>query len=573
MAESTQKLSNGDTVIFNDDRRSLQFNIKDLYKYRDMDSGSEVIKGQGTYVPREDDSILDWSNGFKRVSRVDPTTFVADLVSWDIPDNSDDIDDEDRLLGTGPGKTSESYRVYIDTRVTPHVLDINSRHHAYGEKAKEIIVFLGTDTDKDSGEVISQFYAQNGDYVGPEIPLDLTWNPDPNNRAQKAPVTGWTMHNLPDGQLVTVVVYNQGGSPIDQAKMLVHNTNITRHPQDGMKRVEKIEAISPYLSKVEPNTFYVPINATQAQLAMQAKVTYLDGTYSIQSVVDEDANGKFKMIGLKHWSPTIAGVPQELSLTYELTPENEFSFLQGVTANGRVETPYRIIGVPADPARSLKLFVFPYWVSDVEGYKLDYWLYDLAREVSYRVPVAAVELSETSPSFDGFNYTSTQYLDFGVRLGAIDNRYDANERHVQRVIVQLQRSGGTRASNWRVKFANSQKNWYGDGLECAVRSAGAGLSTATVSNGETTKAAWLQKVYYNADPLYDPQTENIAPEPTHFILVTKTRQVEVPVSQFATAITFVNDLKEGETIYLKWIKRMTAGTLQLGVTGLPVHNV
>ena len=384
---------------------------------------------------------------------------------------------------------------------------------------------------------------------------------------------GYTNKKLPNGQLVSVVVYNQAGSPIDIARMLVHNTNIVRHPEDSLKRIHSIEAINPYLSEVQPNTFYVPINATSGQLTMMAKVTYDDGTYSILPVGDETSNSKFKMLGLKHWSPTIAGVPQELSLVYQPTPQSEYAYLQGETANGSIEEAYRIVGMPADPARSLKLFVFPSWVSDLAGYKLEYWLYDLARAVSYRVPSGAVELSETSPAFDPFNYTATQYLDFGVRLGAVDGRYGAGERHYQRVLVQLLRSGGTRASNWRVKFANSQKNWYGDNLTGNVSSAGAGLSTIDVSQGETTKEGWLTKVYYNADPLFDPQTEVVAPEPTHFLLVTKSRSVEVPISQFKTAITFVNDLKEGETIYLKWIKRMTSGTLQLASTGLPIHNV
>lgn len=572
MAEQTIPLTNGDSVIINDDRRSLQFNIKDLYKYRDMDSGSEIIKGTGSYVPREDDSIIDWSNGIKRVARVDQTTFVADLVMWDIPDNPDDVDDEDKLIGGGPGRLSESFRVMIDTRVTPHRLDINSRLKTYGDQAKSVMVFLGTDTDKDSGEIISAMYAQNGDYQGPEIPLSTSWTKDANNRTVKAPVTGFTNRDLPSGQLVTVVMYNQSGSPTDSARCLVHKTNIVRHPEDTMERIESVELISPYLSPSAPNTLEVPINVTAATLAMRAKVTYTSGRVVTLDVTDEDANGKCKLLGLKYWSPAITGTPYELTLTYDPDPNAEYSYLQGITFNGQVQVPYKLVGMPVDPTRSLKLFAFPTWVSDVAGYALDFWMTDLTRETLYRVPKAAVSLDALSPAFDGLNYTSTQTLTFGVDLKQLDSRYGA-ERHAQIVQIALLRSGGTRASNWKVKFANNQKQWFGDTLEAVVRSTGAGLSTVDLSQGEQTQAAWLQKVFYYAEPLYDPQTENVVPPPTHFTIITKTQSFKFPISQWNTAITFVNDLAEGATMFIRWTRELTAGTLQLGVTGLPVHKL
>lgn len=562
----------GKTLIVNDDRRSLQFNIKDLFRYRLMESSSDIIEGQGVFVAREDDSILSFDAGFYRVGHVDQTTYVADLYVWDKPDNPGDVDGEDMLLGLGPGRTSESYRVYLDTRVFPYKLDINSRQHSYGDQAKSVMVFKGTNTNKVTGDIISAYYDQNGEYVGPEIPLSLAWTKDSNNKAVWAPKMGYTTRELDDGQLVTVVTYNTEGSPTDEAKMLIHNTNNVRHPEDDMERIESIDLISPYLSATEPNTLYVPINATKAQLAMRAKVTYTSGRYSIQDVVDETAAGKFKLLGLQNWSPSISGVPQEVDLSYELTPDSEYSYLQGVTESGRVLKAYRIIGTPFDPARALKLFAYPTWVSDLVGYDLEFWMYDLTREVAYRVPKAAVELSELSPPFDPFNFTSVQRMTFGVVLGMIDQRY-GTERHDQIIQVALKRAGGQRASNWAVKFAGSQKDWYGEGLEALIRSAGAGLSTCDVSQGLETREEWLKEVFYKADPLYDPENESKAPEPTHFVLITRTQTFEVPISQWKTPVTFINDLPEGATIYLKWIRRITAGELQLATTGLPTHNV
>lgn len=572
MAEQKLPLDNGETVIVDQGRsKSTLFNITDLYKYRMVDDGPDIVSAGGVYVAEEDDLVIDYDQGLYRVSRTDYTTYVNDLVRWETPKTASEVGVEDVLLGSGPGYPSQSWRCLIDTRVTPHRLQLDRLLHFYGSGGKEVRVFKGTNISE-SGTIISAYYNESGSYVGDALPLEVVSTESGNNVAQKAPVTGYTTYQLDDGEVVTAVCYDYDGSPTSIAKLLVHNNNIVRRPDQGMKKVSSIELISPYISASESNVLEVPINLNVSSLTMRGKVNYTDGSSAIIDLSDETTGGKFVLLGLKYWSPAIAGPMTELTLMYELNANEEYSHLQGLTYSGTITRPYFIRPMPINNAYSLKLYAFPVWVDDVTGYRLNYWLYDLDRAVSHRVPANAIELSETSASFNGLDFVSTQILNVGVNLKLIDPVY-GEHRHVQIIQIALLREGSVRASNWKVKFSSNQVDWFGNGLEAVIKYSGSGVSDLDIDNNEVNYDTWLEKHYYKAEPLYDAQTELRAPLPTHFVLVTKTRQYECPINNWQTTIKIINDLNEGEALFIKWIKRTVNTDLQLAVTALPVHLI
>lgn len=570
MAEQIINLGNGDTVTLFKDRRSLQFNINDLYQYRLVDSGGAVVKpGTSGYVPNENDLIQSFDMGWFRVSRVDYTTYVADLVLWESPDLGTPVGDLDVLLGTGAGYASETWRCYLDTRVFPHRLQVDNQLHIRGSEAHEIRIFKGTNISA-SGEVISAWYVNN-EYVGDAIPLELYATEKLTNIAEKVPKQGYTTRKLANSEVVTAVVYNIHGTPIDINKLLIHNTNMTRQPSDAQKRVVGIKLLSSRLSSSEPNVLEVPLNITVASLALRAQVTYSDGSVAVGDVVDEDANGKFKLMGLKYWSPTVGGRETMFDLAYEMSQNEEYSYAQGQTANGRITESYLVRAQNSDPAYSLKLYAFPTWVSDAAGYVLEYWLYDETRQTGVKVPTSAVALHPESPSFNGSDFVTQQSIKVGVTMKTINAAY-GDYIHSQQFQVSLLRSGSLPLSNWKVKFSSNQTNWYGDGLMAKLTAASAGMKYLDLSNGFTTQAAWLAAMYTNTNPLYDAQSEGAPPVPTHVIAITKTRQFRIPISQWNVKTAIVNDLVEGGTMYLKWVKELANGDLQLGIGGVPVHN-
>ena len=116
--------------------------------------------------------------------------------------------------------------------------------------------------------------------------------------------------------------------------------------------------------------------------------------------------------------------------------------------------------------------------------------------------------------------------------------------------------------------------WYGDDLEARTWAApNPILSITNIANGFTDQQSWLEGLYWRLDPLFDRATESRAPIPTHFVLATNTREFEFPISSWGSNLSYINDVTNGGTIYIKWVHRLADRDLQLGVSGLPIKFV
>lgn len=580
MSNDNITLPNGDTVIKPRDDRSLTIYIGDVYKYRLVDSSEAIITSGGKYVPRVNDIVYHFQLGFFRVSSIDNTTLVANLSEWSYEVSDPEVTEEDKFLSTGTGYQSESWRVYLDTRTLPYRLEVDEGFRIYGSKSTSIRIFRGVDTTE-SGEIISAYYNQNNEYVSDSIPLevvadvtDSVFSPtaEISNISIRAPKLGYTTKDLTEGEYVTLVSYSQDGIPQRTARMIVHKTNVYKRVEDKQKRVTSIQLLSSYLSEIDVNTLLVPLNINVASLTLEARVNYSDGTYKIMAVGDETSDSKFKLFGLKYWSPTISGTPQRLSLVYRLSPSEEYSRAMGETEDGVIKENYIIQATKVDPSMSLKLFAFPSWVSHINEYELKYWLFDLKRLTFYRVPITAIELDRNSRSFEGSNLSDLQTLTVAVKLGDLDTLWGTH-RHVQTFQVGLVRAGGLRATNWRVKHSNNQFDWYGDNKE-ALSSVGPGQNRIfDITCGYGSLEEWLDAIFYSQEPLYNPEAESKAPEPTHIVLVTNSREFDFPISMWNKELTINSDLLEGQLLGIRFIRRDVNGELQLGMSGLPMHNV
>ena len=77
-------------------------------------------------------------------------------------------------------------------------------------------------------------------------------------------------------------------------------------------------------------------------------------------------------------------------------------------------------------------------------------------------------------------------------------------------------------------------------------------------------------MYYAAEPLINPDLETVAPVPTHFQVVFNHITYEFSVDdQWRDALRVNNDLKDGELLLIRWIRREAFADLELATTGLP----
>jgi len=557
------------TVIVDPNRGYREWHISEIYS-------PENPSSEGQYVPNVNDAVRDWTQGILQVIAVDYTTGISTLKKWNEPVDPGNVNDEDILLGAGPGTQSESYRCYLDQSVMPHSLSCDARLHFYGTAVTSIKIFHGTDIS-DNGEIISQFYDSAGNLLGENIPVEpvamfeegvvipgnaaASWN-----QAVKAPKVGHTTRKMFDHEVVTVVAYNDAGQAVSQAKLIVKNTAFVRQTDKSLKYVKSISIESPFLLASDPHTIEYPINMPVDNLGLMGVVTYSDGT---QHRIPVDGT-KFSMAGLRNYVATIQGQTVDLMLTYQLS-EGESAYLDTPAPNGRISVAYHARTKESDGAYSVKLFAYPQWQDLLTGYRMEYYLYNLDRQQVYRITNLVTNATNSAP-FDPLLYGVKQRINVGVNMDEVDPLFD-DWRHTQPFEVTLLRPGNQNTGdNWTIGFTAGQTPAYGLGVKAVSTFINVGNSKLDISCGAETLEDWLDLVYYPTQPLYDARSEVGPLVPNFMVVVSGNHRVEVPISSWNQEITVEAAPGEGKLVFLEFIRKTATDDLQLAVAGLITHQ-
>jgi hypothetical protein len=547
-----------------------------LTNYRDPDRGfrmwqrSEIVAvgSTGKWVPNPGDLVFDPAQGFWIVDEVDYTTGFSVLSRWQPPKQDDENEELDVLLGTGPGYSSESYRIFLDQSVTPHTFTPDRRLRFYGSMVHSYKVFLGSDISEEFGRVISSFFDPSGNFLGTSVPVETVVVTDPQGlpvvqNTIKAPVAAYTSEKLADGELVTLVAYDSEGGVVSTAQLLVKNSQAIRQADTSRKYVKSISIDSPFVSSADPQTIEFPINVTVESLPMTALVHYSDGSKH-RLPID---GGKFSLYGLRNYIATIVGQQFPMVLAYNLA-EDEVSYNLTPTANRRLTMDYTAKTTTADGAYEVKLYIYPVWISPTAGYRLEYWLYNLDRQAFYNV-TPYIEMGVNSNPFNPTQYGVTQTLTVALDLNRVDGRF-APYRHVQTFQIALMTRGDDARPSWIIYFRPDQVEGYGRGPFADLEYVNTNYWRLRIGNEFPSKELWLQKLYERIEPLVNEEVEAYAPTPTHFRVVFMHNTYEYTVDQWNDELIVNNDLKHGELVYIQWISRNYDTDLQLGISALPV---
>ena len=404
------------------------WDIRNIYK------GPEFIQENGyyAYVPKEGDWVNDKDNGWFYVAHVGMEgENLSTLVPWEAPSRVGTGDDDLILLGSISRYTSEFIVCGIDYSQMPPVMTVDNRIQAYGSNVSAARIFLNNDIGP-TGTVVSCQYDNSGNIVSDEIPLELVKFNESRNIAVRVPLPCHCSRNLADGETLTLVFYDRNGGAIMPAyRLVVQNTAFVRRSEMGQKYVKGVQLLSPFLNSNDPELLEIPVSIRDlAAVEFRARVWYSNNEY-----VDWAVDGERVVLnGVREYIPTIVGQQASLALTYFLN-DNE----QAVSANPgerpHVDQNYRIRTTEAVGAYAPKLYGYPVWVSDLVGWKMTWWLYNLDRQMAYEV-TNLVEAATNSQPFDGKNYGQVQHLSYAITLSSVDSRWKAY-RHVQNIDLVL----------------------------------------------------------------------------------------------------------------------------------------
>lgn len=562
MSETTVVTSvtgtDGVVVVFDPNARWTQWALSEVYM-----GGT----GAGRYVPKVGDYVIDTDTDERyRVFALDATSLVPTLKVISDKASSGEFSDVDVLLGVGPGTQSDTYRVYIDKSVIPHVLAVDARLRVAGTTVTHAKIFRGSTLDG-TAKVISAMYDQSGTLVGQNLPLELAAANDVTNYTIKSVKVGYTTEDLPDGEVVTAVFYDADGTVVSKRQLLVENTAFIRSTDSATKYIIDIALETPFLSDSDPTLVQYPLNLMLSSFSLHGVVTYSDGT-SLRMPVD---GTKFQLFGLENYVSTIIGQPVPLTLKYNLSPDE---IVYGATSiDGKFKTKsYRAITTKADGAYSVKLFGYPVWIDAVNGYRLEWFLFNLDRQ-TWKNVTPYVAFNENSPAYNPVAYGASQRLSVSINLNDVNALYKKYV-HTQTIDINLVRQGSDHSStNWTIGFDPGQNPPFGRSNYAALTFINQNLRKVKIDQGETNQTTWLARMYGLTKPLFDPSKEVEPLVPNMFSLVFGNEEVEFAIEQWADELTFSNAIADSQTLFIKFFRRMGEDDLQLAMSALPVYQV
>lgn len=522
--------------------------------------------GTGRYVPNVNDKVWSWELGIYRVTAVNYLTGTSTLVPYANVNNNTGVIAVDSLLGGGPGSVSESFRVYINTDVSPPTLAVDRRLHIYGSDAHHVKLFRGTDITG-TGHVISAIFS-GPTLVSEDIPLETVVTPGVGVLAVKTVAVGWSIEPLMDGELITCVVYTDTGTVLCVTRLLASVSNFIHTIDTSKKYILGIELISPFLSVADDHLLEYPMNVLVQSGGMLGRVRYSDATH-----LDLPIDGtRMSLLGMDAYVATVLDQTLPVVLVYTLLP-NEYSYVASAPLPDRfISEPYTIKTTEAQGAYTVKLFVVPRWATaPTARWVLDYYLYSLERDVVI-LATPHVQYAAPSPGFNGTLIDTPQNLTVAVNLDQLDVSY-SQYRFVQSFTINLKSSASNGAANnyWQIEY--SPNHFYGSGMY-AVTSLDTNpiYRRLDISMGLVDVEDWLLEVYAPTEPLIYPRTEYDLPVPTHVVVrLASGWSRELVLSDALLMITGITTpILQADTVRLEFIRRTVSGDEQLAMASMTI---
>jgi hypothetical protein len=526
-------------------------------------SMDEIFKGsdgRNMYVPKVNDYVMDHSTYTAYVvDSLDPITLIPVLREIRPANMSFSLSETDILFGTGPGTISEIYRVYVDRSVTPYVMSVDAALKVAGTQCQYAKIFKSTNVTP-TGRVVSLIYDSVGNLVSNNVPLEIAAIDSHVNHTVKTVTPCYTTENLIDGEIVTVVFYSNAGHVVHKRQLMVEISTFTRSINTSIKYISHISLECAFLSPTLNHCINFPLNIPLNSLNMMGVVHYSDGS-TLTLPVD---GTRFKMHGLEQYVSTIVGQPVNLVLSYALG-NDECAYSTLSENNNYINEPYQLVTVNSNNSYAVKLFVYPEWISELEGYKLRWWLYNLDRNVYFDV-TGKVTFSSSSNGFEQMGYGYSQVKSVMINLADVSGIFK-NFIHTQTVEINLFRRPTEIADAWTVNSEHLPETLrYGEGLVAKLTN----NNSLNIKSNSVDFTEWKKRVYLNTSPIIDRVNMATVPEPTHFVLQIGQLTQECTMDQWDKNIAMSGSLTQllSSNLYIRFIQKIGFQELQLSIAAM-----
>lgn len=523
--------------------------------------------GKNKYVGNVRDivyKVVDNKIIHKEIVYVDESTKIPTLRILIDGQEDTSLTDEELLLGRGPGTDSDTYRIFLDKSVRPFYAAIEARLDIRGSMASVGRLYKGADV-YDETQRISLLYDSSGNFLGNDVPLQVVDRQ--GNVAVKIMPPFHTLADLEDGERVTALFLSDEGGQISTRQLTVVNSGFIYKSDKHIRYVTGISLRTDYLSSSSPKVIDFPIGTTQLSMNLRGVVHYSNGD-EVELPVD---GTKFEFYGLENFLATSPGKQFSGFLKYKLSDEEVHFGGQVVGSERFFQEEYKIRTLVQDGAYSVKLFAYPNWIDQANGYRMEYFLMNLDRSICQRV-TPHVRLGENSPAFEPLSFGIKQNLNVQLDLNKAIPSFKSH-LHSQIIGVSLITAGGEAGTNWRVEFDPGQNPQFGVGNYAEMVFVNANLKRVKLHMGISKQSDWLERLYRDSKPIMNVVTEDKAPDPTHFAIVTNAARTEHQLSEWRDVFDLGQEIYHGHTLYIEFFRRTMNNDLRLGIAGIPLRQV
>ena len=529
------------------------------WNYDEIYFGDEA---RNKHVPKVNDYIRNLQT--RKTYRV---VFLNDLLIPTLAEENESGDASSSMVLIGDGLQPVTMRAFLDTFKLPFELSIDSRHRVYGSGNTYARLFKGTDVTN-TGKVISAVFS-GSTYVDDKIPLELVVYDDHTNLAEKCVPTFNTMENLPDGEVVTLIIYNAQNSVTSRTACIIERTAFIRPVNASQKYITGVTLDSSFITGNDPYVINYPLNVPIGSLNVTGVIHYSDGS---ERRLPVDGT-KFSLYGIEKFVATRPGQKIPLILNYRLD-DGEVAYT-GVSADGkRIPVPYTLVTTLENGIYSPILFGYPRWVAAQSKYTMQWWLMDLNRDTIFDA-TSAVQYNESSDVFDGTKFNSLQFLSIRVKLSEISQALP-QWIHTQTLYVKL--LNPTLQTNnvpkWEVSQENVIGSFYGADLSARVTTINQNFFTVNIGNNIATLNEWFDKLYFASKPVFSLYRESAAPLPTHFTIMNDSNNEQTfPISNWNTPFNIFTNIQGHSNLIIRWERHVGTTVLKLATTEIPINFI